>query len=759
MKILTVVSHAYPVRGGAAITHLTFLKRLSDVFSHECSLYTDYVSRRTATFDRVKVKTFRDLEELKEMVRELRPDVVIAALDLIHNTLKITKWLNIPTLAYLNSYEYCPPTMKEKKTWKVSLDKLYPSKEERDFALRQADAVLVVSDYLRERLKKRYGIDSEVIRQQFEPQRFLLENFNPSRAEYIAGVCGYAYKGTDIFLELAKSFKNEKFLLVGNVDPLLSGRLKAQKNITFLPYCETKNFLKKSRIVLVPSVLPEALSRTAVESMANGIPTLVSYSGGMKELVKGSSLGVRNFRKIDAWQKELSKLLGSPEAYRLNACECKNLSAGFLGSASLEKLEELMKILVKRKRPNFKTRKVAAVCGATDKKTAYSVINSRFFRILNKDREFFPFIIQNSRDFYPCPVDYFIHHDYQGDFGEISPPEEGKFVAVRTWDFGKFPEAWVEKINSQCDQLWVYSNWTRRQAISSGIIKNRIKVIPPGIDPKIFSPAGRAYPLPGKEFRFLFVGATVLRKGIDILLDAYLKAFGPDDEVCLVIKDNPKDIFYSGINYRKKIKELTKDKKHPRIVYLDSYLTEEELASLYRACDAGVFPYRAEGFSMPILEAMACGIPSLVPNFGACLDFCSASTSYLLPIIRVNLPVGADFAFNTLGFKEKVDEVDFCEIEVNVLADFLKKVIKTPKSELGKKSVEGIKISRNRFTWDATAAALHRQLKALDGYKIPVRLKKNRVEGEKNRNIFEAAREIYVQTETDDKSGYGTGKG
>lgn len=59
-------------------------------------------------------------------------------------------------------------------------------------------------------------------------------------------------------------------------------------------------------------------------------------------------------------------------------------------------------------------------------------------------------------------------------------------------------------------------------------------------------------------------------------------------------------------------------------------MTEGQLASLYTSCHCLVAPYRGEGFGLPILEAMACGLAPIVPRGGASDDFVDETTGYLL---------------------------------------------------------------------------------------------------------------------------------
>src|SRR6185295_2786220 len=63
---------------------------------------------------------------------------------------------------------------------------------------------------------------------------------------------------------------------------------------------------------------------------------------------------------------------------------------------------------------------------------------------------------------------------------------------------------------------------------------------------------------------------------------------------------------------------------------LGNYSEEGDLARLYHEAHCFVLPTRGEGFGMPILEAMATGLPVIVTGYSGHLDFCNPTTTHLI---------------------------------------------------------------------------------------------------------------------------------
>ncbi len=220
-----------------------------------------------------------------------------------------------------------------------------------------------------------------------------------------------------------------------------------------------------------------------------------------------------------------------------------------------------------------------------------------------------------------------IRHRWPPDF---SKPDADKFILMQPWEFGSLPKEWVDSINETVDEVWVYTSYLKMCYIRSGIPEEKIQVIPCGVDPLLFNPDIKPLrwvkEISRGRFCFLFNGGTILRKGIDILINAYLSEFKADEPVCLVIKDS--NVYSKGLAAR--IRELTLRKNIASICYTGENINYKCLPGLYTACDCYVHPYRAEGYGLPIAEAMACGKPVIVTGAGACLDFVEPDNAFFI---------------------------------------------------------------------------------------------------------------------------------
>lgn len=726
MRIIGVFDHlADPLRaaGGAERTAVAHLRGLAREGGHDCEILTPAVGHAvTGTRRRrahgVPIRTFRDLEELKAMILRARPAATISHLELVYPAASISHALGIPHVALLDSFECCEPSATEKRRWGIARDRAYLPADAVRRALQASTAVLACSRALAERVRQRHGVRVAVLYPRFDEGEILLRRQDAGRGSFITGICGQRYKGARLFLEMARRFARERFLLAGPVPAEMHAEFATQRNVVMSGMLPTRELLARSRVIVVPSQWEEPFGRIAVEAMANGIPVLASWTGGLKEVVGATALRVRNFREPAAWTRALRQLLSSEAARDANARSGRARAQRFVGSSAAQ-----LDRLIRRARPPVRPdrRPTVALVGRASARTAFAMINARMSDALVRHVR----VVRCEHMDEPnaSAVDSFVHHDFSTDFSSLEAPSHGRWVVMRPWDFGPYPHAWVRKIRDECDALWVPSRWSKQLAVRGGIPARHVAVVPWGIDPSVFQRRGPRFPLPTrKRFRFLFVGAPVYRKGLDIALDAYTRGFTRSDDVCFVIKSNPDDLFYEGVGLLERIAALQARADAPEIIVVDEFLTEPRLASLYRTCTVGVYPYRAEGFALPILEGMACGLPAIVPNFGACLDYCPRDASFRVPVRRIRLPVGGSFRFNTLGFRETVDEVDFCEVPVDRLTHEMQRVARASRAELQRVSAAAMRIARGRFTWKAAADHALRALQPVLRRRVPVRI-------------------------------------
>jgi len=269
---------------------------------------------------------------------------------------------------------------------------------------------------------------------------------------------------------------------------------------------------------------------------------------------------------------------------------------------------------------------------------------------------------------------------------------QGRRIAYTVWESTRLPAGWVEALRN-CDEVWTTSTWGASVFARNGLDPSRVRVVPEGVDPEIFNPDVPATDILARRqgFKFLHVGRFEDRKGTRQLLRAFDKAFGPDDEAVLVLScHNP---FEPDFDIAAELRAL--DLRHPEnLLVIPPVARHDVFAGLYTACDAFVAPTRAEGWGLPICEAMACGLPVIATGYSAPVDYLGPESYWLDHRL---VPVATPFFDADDGDLGMWAEPDF-----DHLVALLREVRWSPEDARRRGAAAGARI-RKDFSWDASA--------------------------------------------------------
>lgn len=190
-------------------------------------------------------------------------------------------------------------------------------------------------------------------------------------------------------------------------------------------------------------------------------------------------------------------------------------------------------------------------------------------------------------------------------------------IAYNVWEATRQPKDFFERL-MQMDELWVPSGWQRDMTIEQGYPAEKITVVPEGVDGETFKPLKKTAKKSGEPFRFAIFGRWEPRKATTEMIGAFLTEFAKDEQVELILSvDN--QFARDGMN-------TTEERlahygfNDPRIKVLH-FPSREEYVKLLQTVDVFVSCSRSEGWNLPLLEAMACGTPSIYSNASGQLEF------------------------------------------------------------------------------------------------------------------------------------------
>ena len=195
---------------------------------------------------------------------------------------------------------------------------------------------------------------------------------------------------------------------------------------------------------------------------------------------------------------------------------------------------------------------------------------------------------------------------------------DGLKIAYNVWESTLQPDQYFNKLK-EFDELWVPSKWQRDCSIAQGYDPNKIKVVPEGVDVNTFFPEDTSHELTSDgRFKFFLAGRWDYRKSIKEIIETFLKTFDNDEPVDLIISvDNP----FSGDGMKTTEERLEHYGLKDNRIKVLHFPPREEYIQLLKSCDAFVSCARAEGWNLPLIEAMACGTPSIYSNCSGQLEF------------------------------------------------------------------------------------------------------------------------------------------
>ncbi|HXP93263.1 MAG TPA: glycosyltransferase [Candidatus Binatia bacterium] len=192
------------------------------------------------------------------------------------------------------------------------------------------------------------------------------------------------------------------------------------------------------------------------------------------------------------------------------------------------------------------------------------------------------------------------------------------------------PAQWTKSLR-EASRVWVPSRFNVETFVAGGVPREQIDLVPIGLAVEHQALDGPTLHLEDRRsFAFLSVFEWTFRKGWDVLIGAWAAAFTDQDDVCLYIRSNFRELDVAD-EIRRYLKLCGHDvKRVAPIVVIPDKLSQADLAALYRSCDAFVLPSRGEGFGLPYLEAMSLGLPVIGTNWSGATDFLNARTGFLI---------------------------------------------------------------------------------------------------------------------------------
>jgi len=302
------------------------------------------------------------------------------------------------------------------------------------------------------------------------------------------------------------------------------------------------------------------------------------------------------------------------------------------------------------------------------------------------------------------PIGYLLLGDkVEMFFSRIKRLEKLKQVSKRlggfdTADSDRISKIFVDVLN-QFDLVIVPSQWAKNCYINSGVNTN-VEILSHGLNDAFLSNSKQITHnaiqqlinikrKKNAKLVLFFLMHSGFRKGADLVYRAMAEIQKEYDNVFLVVK--------TGEGIGSDLSNLLKLKT----IHIKGWLNDWELRQLYDACDILVCPSKGGGFELNALEAIARGLPTLVPN-GMCF---SDYIDYAIPVKLNNKVVVLPNNPLHVGYGYEINLDDFVRKLKDVIANLQKY-----KKRFNKQSNQ----IKKKYAWSSICEKLYKMLKGYE---------------------------------------------
>lgn len=186
-------------------------------------------------------------------------------------------------------------------------------------------------------------------------------------------------------------------------------------------------------------------------------------------------------------------------------------------------------------------------------------------------------------------------------------------IGYTVFETNEFPEYFRDNAEN-VDLLWTANRFNYDRYVKVGIPREKIEVFSEGVDTELFNPY--VPPLMNKKDSFIFgnVCGWSERKGISVLLNAFLKEFDRDEKVTLWISGG----WYAKEHAQKEVMDVKQGIRNkttfPEVILDWTDRSDWVMPALFNSFDALCYPTKGEGFCRPLAEAAACEVPVITTN-------------------------------------------------------------------------------------------------------------------------------------------------